>query len=446
MNPWLSPHLKVLKMQLSQPTGGLFATRKFFIWFLIASVLWLPVNSSWGEDIFRGPTMGTSFEVIVNTQGQTLDLDEVGTAIAEELEAVNLAMSTYLEDSEVSRFNALKTDEWFEVSPPTFKVISRAQDISKASEGAFDITVGPLVNRWSFGPDKQVREKPDAEETAKLLEEVGYEFLELQLDPPAIRKLKPQLEIDLSAIAKGFAVDQVALRLEQYGIESYLVEVGGEVRCRGSKSNGELWRTGIRRPIPGRGEIVEAVELNQRSIATSGDYENFVVIDGASYSHTIDPNTGVPIQNGLTSTSVVADDCMTADALATAVSVMGYQEGRKLIESMGGEVFTITRSNGQFLEQWTTDFPFTENKEPAPTSFWGMLLAGFVVFAIAIVAMSVGVIFSNRQIKGSCGGLASLHQGKVTPACEMCGQKTKECQELQDAIKAKQVQDDEVDA
>ncbi len=396
-------------------------------------------NSSSGEGIFRGPTMGTSFEVIVNAQGLKIDLDEVGAAIAEELQAVNLAMSTYLEDSEISRFNQLRTDEWFEVSRPTFEVITRAQEISRASDGAFDITVGPLVNRWSFGPDKSVREKPNADETAQLLKEVGYEYLELQVDPPAIRKLKPHLEIDLSAIAKGFAVDQVALRLEQYGIESYLVEVGGEVRCRGNKSNGDRWRTGIRRPIPGRGEVVEAVELDQRSIATSGDYENFVVIDGTSYSHTIDPNTGAPIQNGLTSASVVADDCMTADALATAVSVLGYQRGKQLVQSMGGEVFTITRNNGQFLEQWSAEFPFTENKEPEPASFWGLLLAGFVVFAIAIVAMSVGVIFSNRQIKGSCGGLASLHQGKLTPACEMCGQKTKECQELQDAIKAKHV-------
>jgi thiamine biosynthesis lipoprotein len=429
-------------MQFSQPVNIHSAPATFLRWGLLVLTLSVSFKSSRGEDIFRGPTMGTSFEVIVNAQGLTIDLDEVGTAIAEELQAVNLAMSTYLEDSEVSRFNRMQSDDWFEVSPATFQVISRAQEISKASDGAFDITVGPLVNRWNFGPNKQVGEKPDAEETAKLLEEVGYEFLELQIDPPAIRKLKPHLEIDLSAIAKGFAVDQVALRLEQYGIKSYLVEVGGEVRCRGSKSNGDLWRTGIRRPIPGRGEIVEAVELDQRSIATSGDYENFVVIDGASYSHTIDPNTGAPIQNGLTSASVVADDCMTADALATAVSVMGYQKGKELVESMEGEVFTITRSNGQFLEQWTTDFPFTENKEPEPASFWGLLLAGFVVFAIAIVAMSVGVIFSNRQIKGSCGGLASLHQGQLTPACEMCGQKTKECQELQDAIQAKKVQDD----
>ena len=218
-----------------------------------------------------------------------------------------------------------------------------------------------------------------------------------------------------------------------------LVEVGGEVRCRGKKSNGAPWKTGIRRPIPGRGEIVEAVVLDSRSIATSGDYENFVLIDGVSYSHTIDPKTGSPIQNGLTSVSVVADDCMTADALATAVSVLGHQKGEDLVKSMGGTLFTITRSNGQFLEQWSTNFPLTTNKEPEPAPFWGLLVAGFVIFGVAIVAMSVGVIFSNRQIKGSCGGIAALNQGRLSPACDMCGQKTTECQELQDAIRAKQV-------
>ena len=427
----------------------LFAGRSLLVgqthWtFAIAVVFstWL-LNTSSGEDIFRGPTMGTTFEVIVNAKGLELNLDEAGTAIAKELQSVNLLMSTYLEDSEISQFNRFDSEDWFPVSTPTYNVIARAQEISRASEGAFDITIGPIVNRWSFGPNKEIETTPDASETKALLKQVGYQYLELQAEPPAIRKLKPELEIDLSGIAKGFAVDQVTARLESMGIESYLVEVGGEVRCRGKKSNGAPWKTGIRRPIPGRGEIVEAVVLDSRSIATSGDYENFVLIDGVSYSHTIDPKTGFPIQNGLTSVSVVADDCMTADALATAVSVLGHQKGEDLVKSMGGTLFSITRSNGQFLEQWSTNFPLTTHKEPEPAPFWGLLLAGFVIFGVAIVAMSVGVIFSNRQIKGSCGGIAALNQGRLSPACDMCGQKTKECQELQDAIRAKQGEEPE---
>merc|ERR1712023_111327 len=174
---------------------------------------WL-LNTSAGEDISRGPTMGTTFEVIVNAKGLDLNLDEAGTAIANELQSVNLLMSTYLEDSEISQFNRFDSEGWFPVSTPTYKVIARAQEIARASEGAFDITIGPIVNRWSFGPNKDIETTPDASETKAILERVGYQYLELQAEPPAIRKLKPALEIDLSGIAKGFAVDQVTARLE----------------------------------------------------------------------------------------------------------------------------------------------------------------------------------------------------------------------------------------
>lgn len=398
---------------------------------------------------YEGPTMGTTYQIrVLGTDQPELgfnDKSTVGVRVAEALEAVNAAMSTYRPDSEVSLFNSSTSTDWFPVSLATATVVKRAQEVSDASGGAFDITVGPLVNRWSFGPDKDITTAPTTEEIEELLKRVGYKSLEVRLDPPALKKSKPDLYVDLSAIAKGYGVDQAALKLEELGFVSYLVEVGGEVRCRGMRPDGSRWRTGIRRPTQQTLEAVAVVELGSKSIATSGDYENFVLIDGQRYSHTIDPSTGKPVTHQIASVSVVADDCMTADALATAVNVLGYERGQQVVRDFGGTLFVLEYEGEGFKEAMFADFPFVESpiasSEPQATSFLGMAIAAAVVFGIALLGMAIGVMFGRKPITGSCGGLAQLKGGVIPSACEMCGKKTKECSELQEALKKQRPQE-----
>ncbi len=189
------------------------------------------------------------------------------------------------------------------------------------------MTVGPLVNLWSFGPEKQEHKLPAEAAIAKTKSRVGYRLLRVREDPPALKKSRPDVYVDLSAIAKGFGVDQVAELLEQHFIADYMVEIGGEVRTKGKKPDGTVWRIGIETPTPFSRGVQRAIELSGKSLASSGDYRNFVVIGGKQYSHTIDPREGRPVDHRLTAASVVAENCMLADAYATSLMVLGPDEG-----------------------------------------------------------------------------------------------------------------------
>lgn len=392
--------------------------------------------------VFEGPIMGTSYQVRVRSESSedSQRKSQIDTAILEELQKVDRAMSTYKSDSEVSRFNDSKSTEWFDVSPETAMVVQRAQVIAEASEGAFDVTVGPLVDRWSFGPNRDIIAAPTDEEIAALREAIGWRKLEVRSDSPALRKAQPELRIDLSAIAKGFAVDQVARRLEHEGLGNYLVEVGGEVRCKGTRPDGQPWKTGIRRPETGGEGVQATVLLGHRSLATSGDYENFIVVDGQVLSHTIDPATGRPVARPPASVSIVAEDCMTADAIATAVGVLGYEKGEALARRFNSTLYVVERQGDKLVERFAPDFPFETPPQvaAAKNEIWGMMLAGGIVFAIALAGMAIGVMFGRKPIAGSCGGLASLQGGAIPSACDTCGRRTRECSELQDAIRQKQ--------
>ena len=234
---------------------------------------------------FTGTTMGpivynvTIVDVVKNE-------DQLAEQIKERLEQINRLMSTYIEDSEVSRINAAGAGQWVSVDPLTREVIVRSLQLSEATGGAFDITVGPAVNAWKFGPDKtgaNVR-IPDDERIQDLKKHVGYRLIETRNEPPAVRKKQGQTQIDLSAIAKGFAVDRVAELLQQQSFKNFMVEVGGEVFARGHAVGGRSWRIGIQQPDSGNGKVSRVVLLQNQGLATSGDYRNFHVIDGKKYS------------------------------------------------------------------------------------------------------------------------------------------------------------------
>lgn len=311
----------------------------------------------------HGSTMGTTYMVkIVKSNDEKFpSRDELTKRITSDIEnllkKVNEQMSTWIEDSEISRFNRYKQSQWFEVSADTALVISEALRVSKESGGAFDITVGPLINLWGFGPDRTVKQIPGEEQIKKVMAEIGCEKISVRLSPPAIKKEEPGIYCDLSAIAKGFGVDQVAEYLDLQGFSHYLVEIGGEVRAKGLNHKDQIWRVAVASPDPhGGSPYQKIIRLKDASMATSGDYFNYFEKDGVRYSHTIDPTTGKPITHKLASVTVIHESCMTADAMATAINVLGPEKGYELAIKEGLAVFMIVRGEKGFLENMTSRF------------------------------------------------------------------------------------------
>ena len=309
-----------------------------------------------GPIVVTGPTMGTSYSVKLYAGADEIDSEMLETGINALLERINDQMSTYRPDSELSRFNASRELDWFPVSAETARVVHEALGMSNLSGGAFDVTVGPLVNLWGFGPERKDAGLPTAQAIVATMDRVGYRKLAARSSPPALRKQRPDVYVDLSAIAKGFAVDEVAGLLDEHRITSYLVEIGGELRARGVKPDGSPWKVAIERPAPGQRSIQTVVALGDVAIATSGDYRNFLVKGGKHYSHTIDPRTGKPVTHALASVSVIRPTAMPADALATAIMVMGPEAGFRLAVSEKIAAQLVVKSAEGFEARATPEF------------------------------------------------------------------------------------------
>jgi thiamine biosynthesis lipoprotein len=312
--------------------------------------------------VLTGRTMGTAFTVkLVVPPELAVRQDDVETTIRDAVDAVDTAMSTYREDSELSLFNRHGTEP-FEVSESMIEVVSEAQRVAELSAGAFDITVGPLVDAWGFGPDA-VGDPPDADTLAALQVATGFQMLEVDPARRTLRKESAAIRCDLSAIAKGYAVDRVALGLTALGLADFMVEIGGEVRAAGRNAAGEVWRIGIERPeIEGSG-LWSAVALVDAAMATSGDYRNYYERDGVRISHTIDPRTGRPVTHRLASVSVIHPSCMTADALATAINVLGPDAGREFVEREALAALFLVRTDDGGFDEWASGAWPAENTE-----------------------------------------------------------------------------------
>jgi len=303
---------------------------------------------------FSGQTMGTTYSIAVSNLPEKLTIEELKAGVSQVLEDVNQQMSNWIDDSEISRFNHSESTEWFEVSPATAMVIAESIRIHQVSGGAFDVTVAPLIDAWGFGPGGRDVAPPTDAELVALRAIIGSEKLEVREKPAAIRKLHPDLSVNLSAIAKGYGVDAVAEYLESVGVTSYLVEIGGEIRVSGLKSDGSKWRVGIERPNAFGRSLQDAVSLTDQSMATSGDYRNFIEIEGKKYSHTIDPRVLKPISHELASVTVLAETCLEADALATSLMVMGPEKGYDWAEEQKLAVLLLVHSGDGFEERATT--------------------------------------------------------------------------------------------
>lgn len=301
--------------------------------------------------------MGTTYLVQLKANLAPEDLGELKTAIDEELGLVNDRMSHYLANSELSRLNRFQAGEAFPLSAETFQVLSEALAVSRLTEGAFDVTVAPLVRVWGFGPGVSgPPSPPGAAELEAARERVGFERLSLKEDGQTATKEIDGLECDLSGIAKGYAVDRVAARLAGQGHRDFMVEVGGEVKTSGTNASGEPWRIAIEKPLPGTRAIQRILPLSGRALATSGDYRNFYEVEGKLYSHLIDPRKGRPVAHRLASVSVVAETCMRADALASGLLVMGPETGFSLaVKEKLAVLFLIRAEDGAIEERLTPE-------------------------------------------------------------------------------------------
>jgi thiamine biosynthesis lipoprotein len=277
--------------------------------------------------------------------------------LAGRLDRVDALMSSWRDDSELSRFNAAEAGLAFPLSPETLVVFEIAQSLSARSGGAFDVTVGALVDAWGFGAPERTGVAPAPERLAALRASTGYQKLALDRAAGTVTKHAGGLRCDLSALAKGFAVDQLAETLAEQGYASFLVEVGGELRAQGRRPEGRAWRVAVEEPDVAGRRIHRIVALEDRALATSGDYRNYYELEGRRVSHTLDPRTGEPIRHALASVSVVHPSAAWADAWATALNVLGPEAGYRLAEEEGlAAYFLVRKPDGGFEPRMTPSF------------------------------------------------------------------------------------------
>lgn len=298
---------------------------------------------------FTGETFGTTFTVkVVDDDLSDAEQQDILAAIQRELSLVDGQMSTWKDTSVLSALNRAPVGQPFPTKPALHEVLGLARSVHQASDGAFDVTVGPLVNRWGFGPDGRPQSAPTEDELATLQAQVGQLHLTLSDDGPTATRGVDGLTVDLSAIAKGYAVDRVSQALLALGASDHMVEIGGEVVAQGRNGSEEPWRIAVEKPDSLARSPMDVVALSGEAMATSGDYRNFLDLDGQRISHTIDPRTGRPVTHTLASVTVVAPSCAAADAWATALNVLGPEEGLAVADREGLAAFFLVRTRDGF--------------------------------------------------------------------------------------------------
>jgi len=325
-----------------------------FVFIALIFVSCKPDAETKSQFSFNGNTMGTTFSVKFLTDDE-VDLTDIETSVKDILQTVNQQMSTYIKSSEISQFNSYDKTDWFSISYDFAYVVKKSIELSDLTNGTLDLTVGPLVNLWGFGPENRPSKIPSDSEIESKFELVGYNKIKVSINPPEIKKSNPNIYCDLSATAKGFGVDKIAEYFDTVGIKNYLIEIGGELKAKGKNQNNKYWRIGISKP-DNFSDIQEAIPLQYTAMATSGDYWNYFEENGIRYSHTINPKTGRPITHKLASVTVVHNSCLVADGLATAIDVMGPEIGYKFAIENDLSVYLIIRKGDEFIVNYTPKF------------------------------------------------------------------------------------------
>ncbi len=304
---------------------------------------------------FTGEALGTTYLLKLAGGPPSPELaNRAHQATVGAFAAVDAAMTTW-SPSEVTRFNDHRGTDPQPISRATADVVALALDIAERTGGAFDVTVGPLVEAWGFGA-RPASTPPDPSTLATVDDRIGFRKLRLDGGRPALAKDHPELEIDLSGVAKGYAVDRAAAAIEALGLADYMVELGGEVRARGSNPDGRPWALGVERPDAARGVVQRVIRLADAAMATSGDYRNYREVDGRRVSHLIDPRTGAPIDHRVASATVVDDRCAVADAVATAMMVLGEDEALAVADAEGWAVLLLVREGDRYVERTSAAF------------------------------------------------------------------------------------------
>ena len=312
------------------------------------------------EHLIEGRTMGTTYHIKVVMDGAE-GISGLKGKIDRRLEEINQVFSTYITDSEISRFNGSKTaGQKFPVSSDFIKVMKVGRKIYRLSKGAWDGTVNPLVDLWGFGPAQRPTRMPPENEIKAMVQNIGFDRIRIQ-EPNFLVKDSAAVTLDLNSIAKGFGVEQVSALLAGSGFKNYLVEIGGEVYAAGVRPDGKNWRVGINRPQKDAAfnAVYKVVSISNEAFATSGDYRNFFEINGVRYSHVIDPHSGYPVSNGVVSVSIIADNCTLADGLATAIMVMGVEDGLQLVNRLNNVecLIVVETSAGRLIDHPSKNFP-----------------------------------------------------------------------------------------
>jgi thiamine biosynthesis lipoprotein len=290
--------------------------------------------------VLSGKVMGTYYNVKIKTDSENNLLNSEVKAL---LDGISGRFSVFDVNSELSKINNNVSGEWMDLSPEMSEVMKKAYEVYVSSDGAFDPTVGKLVNLWGFGVSN-VSKTPTDDEVAEALEYTGFNKVKFTKDYDKVLKTSPNIYINLSAIAKGYVVDKAAELLENMGYENFIVEIGGEIRAKGKKSaDTDGWVVGVLKPLKEQTEAAFTVTISDMAVATSGDYRNYYYSNGDFLSHTIDTKTGYPVKNNISSVTVFDESCTKADAAATAIMAMGHQKGLAYANSKNLKVIIFVK-------------------------------------------------------------------------------------------------------
>lgn len=327
---------------------------KYFILLsVVALVIWYFVGHKKEYQIISGETFGTYYTIKIRSSADNTHLQKL---IKDEFEEINSQMSVFDINSEISNINRDMSGQWIELSPEMSFLMKNAYQIYIQSKGAFDPTVGKLIDLWGFGTTGSTDKVPNEEDIVSVLKTTGFDKVSFDAQYEKMRKNNSETVINLSALAKGYGVDRIANLLKEQGLKNFVIEVGGEVYASGKKSDTvDGWNIGIVNPQNDNEINAYVVKLKNFAAATSGDYRNFFYVDGKKYSHTINPKTGYPAENNLASVTVFDKSCMRADALATAIMSMGEKKSYNFIRQSNLPVVLFIKDESGNLQSWVSD-------------------------------------------------------------------------------------------
>ena len=305
---------------------------------IITSLVMLTACHRPEEIKLSGRTMGTTWSLL-----SAQATDSMRQLIQSHLDQREAVLSHWQKDSAVTRFNDSRSTDWQPVPPELIQVIELARDIASKTGGALDITLAPLIDLWGFGAAGPAKAIPTERQIAEAKTRCGWQHLQTRIDPPALKMTMPDLHINVASVTEGFVIDELIVLLKQQGLSDFLLEVGGEVAAIGHAPDGQPWRVGIQTPEAMHGDSIQTIPLSDLCIATSGNYRQHFKKDGKSISHLIDPRTGRPIEHPLTSVSVIHKSSVLADGYATALMILGPENGRKIADKLGLRVIWITK-------------------------------------------------------------------------------------------------------